>query len=356
MRISLPFPRIILFAGWWTALTGAVLPMPAGGAAAASSAIVRGQQGARLDSVARQAETQGFHGVVLVAKAGAEALLKGYGTANAAIGARYTPSTVVPIGSCVKDFTKVAIFQLVEAGKLKLSDRLSRFFPGVPADKRAITVGQVLEHRAGFPSAVGPDEEPLTKEELLRRLFAWPLEFPPGTSESYSNAGYSLLAALVERVTGESFDGYLYRAILQPLGLRETGLLRPRFAPARLAHAYRWGEDRGTMLDLPQKVESQGWALRGNGGYLSTVRDMLRFYRAVHGPVLLRDGAHRNRVLSLQDRKALAGSDGVSYFIFANFPREGVEIVVASNHAEWQGDKLVSMLLPALGIKSRRAR
>ncbi len=309
---------------------------------------------ARLDSIARAAEAGGFSGVVLVHREGREILARGYGLANRATGARFTPRTVVPIGSNVKDFTRLAVFRLVEAGTLRLDDSLATFFPDVPADKRGITVDQLLEHRAGLPLGVAPDSEPLTKDAFLARLWAKPLIAAPGTTERYSNAGYSLLAAIVESRTGEAFDDHVARTILTPLGLTETGLLRPRFDPARLSHGYEAGRDLGTMLDRPHDASGHLWSLRGNGGYLATAADQLAYFHAVGGGALLREPAHRARVFAADQPTVLAGSDLVSAFLFANFPREGVELVLASNQAEYRAMQLLEAFEPALGLPPRR--
>ncbi len=305
---------------------------------------------ARLDSIARAAEGRGFSGVVVVHRSGKELLARGYGLANRETGARFTPQTVVPIGSNVKEFTKLAIFQLVEARRLRLSDSLATFFPAVPTDKRDITVDQLLEHAAGLPLGVAPDEEPLIKAEFLSRLWARPLGSRPGTEERYSNAGFSLLAAIVEKVTGEAFDDYVARAILGPLGLKETGLRRPAFDPARLAHGYVGGRDHGTMLDQPHDATGMLWSLRGNGGYLATAADQLAFFRAIGGGALLREPAHRARLFDASGAGVFAGSDLVGAFLFGNFPREGYEIVLASNQAEFTAMTLLEEFGPVLGL------
>jgi CubicO group peptidase (beta-lactamase class C family) len=321
---------------------------PEGGGPAA------GDLGARLDAVAKAAVGEGFNGVVLVAKGGEEIFAKGYGLANVKAGTPFTPDTLVQIGSNVKDFTKVAIFQLVEAGKLSLDDPIVEFFPDAPADKRSITIDQLLDHRSGLPIGFVPDRTLLSRDEFLRRLWTASLEFAPGSSERYSNAGYSVLAAVIEKVTGESYDDYVARAILRPAGLRETGYLKPRFDPARLAHGYDGGEDQGTMLDMPHYPEGHGWALRGNGGYLATARDQLRFFRTIGRGELLREPAHRARVFPQDGPVVLAGSDNVCFFLFASYPHEGIELVVASNRAEFPGAKLLERIEPLLGVGGPR--
>jgi len=187
---------------------------------------------ARLDSIAQAAAGQGFSGILVVHRGGKEVLSRGYGLANRATGARFTPQTVVPIGSNVKDFTKAAILALVEGGKLRLADSLGTFFPGAPGDKRGITVDQLLEHRAGLPLGVGQDEVPLTKDEILARVWARPLGSRPGTEERYSNAGFSLRAANVEAVNGEAFGYPVARNTSSPLRPADTGAAPPEVVPA----------------------------------------------------------------------------------------------------------------------------
>ena len=316
----------------------------------AQEPIIEGPRGRILDSVTTLAQSAGFHGVVLVAQNGRPQLLKGYGIANEGRRIPFRPNTVVQIGSNVKDFTKTAVLQMVEAGRLSLLDTLGRFFPSAPADKRAITVEQLLEHQAGFPPGIGPDEEVLPLDTFLARLFARPLEFTPGTARRYSNCGYSVLAAIVQQLTGRAFDAHLDTAIFQPAGMRETGLLLPRFARDRLAHGYAGAEDRGTMLDKPHDAAGHYWNLRGNGGLISTASDMMRFYQVLRGNTLLKDPAHREMVLSTRAPSVLAGSDGVCFFLYAYSPLDNVELIIASNHAEYRAPRLQDELVAALGI------
>jgi CubicO group peptidase (beta-lactamase class C family) len=313
--------------------------------------LVRGDDGRRLDSVMRRVEAQGFHGNVLVARRGEPLLLAGYGIANHATGGRYTPATLVQIGSNVKDFTATAIHQLAERGRLRITDSLHRYFDSLPSDKRAITIRHLLEHRAGLPLGVALDQQPLSRDDMLRRFRGLALSAEPGAREGYSNLGYSLLAAIVERVAGRPFEAYLAEQVFAPAGMMETGLALPDFDTARVARGYAGGVDRGTVLDLPRDNDGQHlWSLRGNGGMLSTLGDMHRFYRTLRGSALLRDPAHRRAVLPLDEPGVWAGSDRVSYFAYASFPGRELEILLASNHQEYSGSRVLRELESALGL------
>ena len=151
-------------------------------------------------------------------------------------------------GRACSRFEPVRHFRAAE-GRLSLSDTLGRFFPDAPADKRGITVRQLLNHRAGFPQHIGPDSEVIALAPYLARAFAQPLAFTPGSGEQYSNTGYSILAAIIQQITGRSFDEVVTARVFQPAGMSESGYLLPRFDPRRLARGYSGGQDLGTMLD-----------------------------------------------------------------------------------------------------------
>lgn len=295
-----------------------------------------GAQGiqSQLDSVMRVAEHNGFSGVVRVEKEGATLLARGYGAANRDAKIPFTAATVVQIGSNTKDFTAVAVLQLVEAGKVKLTDSIGKYFSGAPSDKRNITIAQLLDHRAGFPLGIGGDFEEVSRSQLISRAMATPLLFAPGARESYSNTGFSLLAAIIEQVSGKTYDVYVRDAILAPLGLRRTGFLLPGFKESELAHGYQpGGTDQGTMLAKPHATDGPYWNLRGNGGMLSIVEDMHTFYKVLFDGDILMKPATRALRFHPAEPVGLAGSDGVNFFLYDRFPRMRVEIIIASTNA-----------------------
>jgi len=317
--------------------------------AAALAGVARAQDATRADSALRALEGQGMSAVVLIAKNGSVILNKGYGLANRSRRTPMSPSTVVQIGSNTKDFTAVAILQLSDQGKLRLTDSLGRFFADVPADKRGITVRQLLNHRAGFPLKLGADWDVVTRDEFLERAMATPLLFTPGDSMSYSNPGYSLLAGIIEKVSGMSYDDYVASHIAKPAGLTETGYLLPKFDLARLAHGYRNGEDTGTFLERPHASDGVYWNLRGNGGMLSTVGDMLKFYHALFETDVLLKPATRNLRFDPQEPRVMAGSDGVSFFLYNREPQSGLEVIVATNSTDMQGPRVRAAIDRAIG-------
>jgi len=316
--------------------------------------------GAQLDSALRAAAQRGFSGVVRVQRGDALLLRKGYGLANRDSRIPFNDGTVIQIGSNTKDFTLVTLLRLQQRGRLSLGDSLGKHFPAAPADKRGITLQQIVEHRGGFPIGLGGDFERLTRDELLQRAFAAPLRAQPGTREIYSNTGYAILAAVIEQVTGRSYDAHVRDDVLVPLGLENTGYLLPRFDPDRIAHGYANGEDRGNTLLKPHAADGPYWNLRGNGGMLSTVEDMHAFYRALFDGERLLPLHARGGRFDPTEPVGLAGSDLVHFFLFERLPREGIEIIIASNSAEAPApmarDAIALLLkLPSTGARESRA-
>lgn len=325
-----------------TALTLSILAAP----------MARGQAiAAQLDSAMRVAERAGFSGVVRIEREGSVLLEKGYGLANRARKIPFTAATVVQIGSNTKDFTAVAILQLQERGKLSMGDSLAKYYPAAPADKRVITIAQLMNHRAGFPLGVGGDFEPLQRAPFLERAMKTPLLFAPGAKEAYSNTGFSILAAIIEQVSGMTYDAYVQQNILAPIDLRHTGLLLPGFKPDELAHGYlAAGSDAGTMLAKPHDSDGPYWNLRGNGGMLSTVSDMHAFYKELFEGTKLMKPETRAVRFNPSEPIGLAGSDNVNFFLYERFPRMRVEIIIASTTVTAKAPAIRRELGKVLGL------
>lgn len=207
---------------------------------------------------------------------------KGYGVLTEG-GAPIPADAVFPIGSVSKQFTAAAILQLAERRKLSLDDPISKFFPAVPADKAAITVQQLLAHNSGLPRNVHPFQELHTREETLGLIFAAAMGTSPGKHHSYSNAGYMLLARIVEIASGMRFDRYLERNLFRPAGLTMTGFPGPRFRGVPMPRGYDRPKYDEVYSGTPMDEANAGkdWYNWGPGGLLSTVSDLLRWQRAL---------------------------------------------------------------------------
>src|SRR5215208_347321 len=212
-----------------------------------SSAIVHGAAGARMDRYLEAAQHFGFSGAVLVADREGIVLRKGYGQADA--NRRISPEMLFDMGSMAKQFTAAAVLLLESEGKLSVNDRLSRFFPNVPPDKRDITLHQMLTHTAGLVSDVADDYDQISADSGLRALFAEPLVSLPGQAFNYSNAAYATLATLIERLTGKSYDAFMAERIYGPAGMTHTGYRIPNLDSSLVAHTYTPPVDHGTPAE-----------------------------------------------------------------------------------------------------------
>lgn len=181
-----------------------------------SAPVVNGEVAKNLDDYLSGIEKDGFAGAILLVKGDSILLRKGYGFADCQQKRRITADMVFDLGSITKTVTAVSILKLQAEGKLQVGDPISRFFDDVPPDKSAITVMQLLRHASGLQDSFGMDEDIVTKEWLVSRALGSALLFKPGEKEIYSNVGYSLLGAIIEKVSGQSYEAYVNEHVLIP--------------------------------------------------------------------------------------------------------------------------------------------
>ena len=241
----------------------------------------------KIETYLQKAAANGYHGSVLVAKQGQVLVDKGYGLADRESQRPETPETVFSTGSITKQFTAAAIMKLEAMGKLAVSDRLSKYFPEAPADKKDITLHQLLTHSAGFRGALGDDYDPVGAADFMKLAFQSELSFPPGDGYDYSNVGYSILGIILEQVSGQNYETFLREKLWLPAGMNHTGYQAPGFKKEQLATGYRNGERWGTALDHTWAEDGPGWHLRANGGVLSTTGDMFKWYKALSNNTVL---------------------------------------------------------------------
>ncbi|NGO73912.1 serine hydrolase domain-containing protein, partial [Streptomyces boncukensis] len=237
-------------------------------------------------------------GTVVAARGGDLVHCAGFGLADRAAGTPADCDTVYDVMSVTKQFTAAAVLKLETQGRLRVTDRIGRFLGPVPRDKRRITLHQLLTHTAGLTEGLGDDYDPVSRGELVDGVLKSRLRSAPGTEFHYSNAGYSLLAAVIEKASGRSYERYLSANLFAPAGMTRTGYVLPDFdrdrGRDRIAVEYDGdGRARGRPLDHPWAADGPYWNLRGNGGMLSTGRDMFRWHRALSGALVLPPRAKR---------------------------------------------------------------
>lgn len=245
---------------------------------------------------------------------------EGWGLADRAEQIDADCDTVYDIGSITKQFTAAAIVKLQMMGRLRVRERIGRFLDGVPRDKRAITVEELLTHTSGLVGALGDDYERLSRAGLVRRAMASDLRSAPGTTYHYSNVGYSLLAVIIEKVSGDGYEEFLSEHLFEPAGMTSTGYVLPVRVPADLAVEYdEDGHAHGRPDEHPWAADGPYWNLRGNGGLLSTARDMYRWYVALRGVSVL-DRAAKGALFRARVREGDADSWYAYGWVVLNTP------------------------------------
>jgi CubicO group peptidase (beta-lactamase class C family) len=335
-------------------------PRPAPDALARRQVV--GALGRRLDALLARFAAYGFSGTVLVAKDGRVVLLEGYGLADAERGLRNTAATRFEMNSMTKMFTGAAILQLAAQGRLRPSDTVEQRLGGFPPDKQGATIEQLAMHTSGL-IVEGTDLAGESRAAFVRDVRQTPRESAPGEKYRYTNAGFSLLAAIVETASGESYEAYLRAHLFAPAGMR-TAVFRdevPAGDPS-FAHGYI-----GTPAGLePGPPNPYVWGTRGAGGVWSTVGDMYRWLVALEEGRILPEPQWR--ILTAPPRppaqeafgwhvettpegrpriqKGGGSDDFASHLLF--YPRERLVVVWATNNLRQRWRRTLNQALPAL--------
>ncbi len=170
-----------------------------------------------------------FSGVVLITKDTKPVYFKAFGMADFETKKENTTDTKFDIGSINKDFTAVAILQLAEKGLLNLDDKIGKYLNQFPKDVlEKVTIRQLLTHTSGFgdyfmiPGVIPKLPELTTVDKIIATFKEEPLLFEPGTDRQYSNAGFAVLGAVIENISGTNYFDYVDKNILAPLKMNNT--------------------------------------------------------------------------------------------------------------------------------------
>lgn len=256
-------------------------------ATAKKDGVVTGKLGEQMDKYFSTISQLGFSGSVLIAQNGEVILQRGYGYADSSRSVAVTTETVFDIGSITKQFTAAAIMKLEMQGKLDTNDLMSKYLPDVPEDKKSVTLHHLLTHTAGLSAYSGEDYETSPRDETVKRILSSKLQSEPGKEYSYSNSGFSLLAAIVERVSGEAWEAFVHKNLFEPAGMQMTGYRLAKWNKQQLARGYNGEKDTGTPLDHNWAASGPYWNLFGNGGILSTPGDLYKWAQALKGEKIL---------------------------------------------------------------------
>jgi len=239
-----------------------------------------------------------FNGSILVAEKGKVVYEKGLGLANMEWSIPNQPDTKFRIGSITKQFTATLILQLVEEGKLKLDGKITDYLTDYRKDTGdRVTIHHLLNHTSGIPSYTSrPDfrtaimRNPYKVEDFVKQLTSGDLEFEPGSKFVYNNSGYVLLGAIIEKVTGKSYETVLTERILKPLGMTNSGY--DSTSPLMPKRASGYQKRPSGYVNAPYLDMSLPYAA---GSIYSTVEDLYKWDQALH----------EGKILSAESRKLM---------------------------------------------------
>jgi serine beta-lactamase-like protein LACTB len=271
---------------------------------------------------------------VLVMKDGATIVNRGYGLANVELHVPMQPGQVFNAASVGKQFTAAAILTLAEAGKLKLTDRLSAFFPDAPRSWDGITVAHLLQHTSGIPNLfldAGFRQQAFeahTPAQLLAAAATKPLLAPPGSGFAYASVNYTLLAMIVEQRSGEPYQDYVARRFFGPLGMRDTHFISNDSLIDAMATPY----EEGPRLAV-RWHSTLGF---GGGGVATNNADLARWTLALQSGKVLQDASLQamNTALTLADGKRVPYGYGIRPHTLAGQPYLESNGDVQGFHAE----------------------
>ncbi len=309
----------------------------------------------KLNSYLNQLEENGFNGSVLIASQGTPLVVRGLGYADTEAGIKNTATTVFDIGSITKQFTGAAILKLEMQGKLSVDDAISKYLK-IPTHRNDISIHHLLTHSSGLPAAIGDDYEWISEDNFIRQAMTTKRLFEPGEAYEYSNVGYTLLAMIIEKVSGVSYEAYLFKNLWKPAGMYKTGYQVPDYSSGEIAVGYRNNNRWGTPVE---KWDRRGptWHLKGNGGILSTVEDMYKWHQALLENDILSDKAkakyYKKHIKEYEDGNsyygygwavfptsrnteliAHNGGNGIFFADFWRYLTENITLIIMTNSAK----------------------
>lgn len=226
---------------------------------------------------------------VLVSRNGQIIYKKAFGMANLELNTPMQVDNVFWIASIGKQFTAVAILQLMEQGKLNLQDEITKFIPDYPTQGNKITIEHLLTHTSGIHNFSGMDDPEkklaleCTPNEVIDFFKNLPMRFSPGTKWEYSNSGYFLLGYIIEKVTGKSYGGYLEENFFKPLGMTNSFYANDTRIIKNRVGTYSLG-DKGFENSKHRNITHVFSA----GAIQSTVEDFFKWHQAVHSYKLVK--------------------------------------------------------------------
>jgi D-alanyl-D-alanine carboxypeptidase len=295
--------------------------------AIAHPALTQSQTSDLAATIRDYAAQHNFNGTVLVERQGQQIYHNSFGVADRAFNVPAANDTEYRIASITKAFTAVLVLQLFEQGKLDLHATIRNYLPdytGEGADR--ITIHNLLDHTSGMQNidagltsydealktGIPHYQMPFTTDQLVSKFCSGKLVNEPGKVFDYNNGEYIILGKIIEKATGKPYDEVLKERILQPLGMKNTGMLYQHEIVKNLSSTYTTTDDGKTFVnDMPVYIEN--WYAAG--AMYSTTSDLLTFAHALFGGKLLKP--------ETLDLMLKPGLNDYGYSVWVGFPEFG---------------------------------
>jgi len=255
--------------------------------------------------------------VVLVAKKGDIIYKKAFGTANLELDVPMQPEMIFRIGSMTKQYTAIAILQLVEQGKISLQDSIQEFIKNFPYKGHTITIENLLTHTSGIkdyeqldahiPNAIRIE---FSAKQIIDSLASLPLDFVPSTKYNYSNSNYFILGYIIEKVSGKSYKDYLQENIFKPADLSNTYYDSPTQIITNRVSGYTKDSSKYWNVDYISMS-----LVYSAGALLSNVSDLLRWHQALYSYKLLKKETLEKAFTSFKLADGKLSEYGYGWFI-----------------------------------------
>lgn len=309
---------------------------------------------------------------VLVAKKGVVVYDKSFGSANLELQVPMNSDRVFKLGSITKQFTAVAILQLMEQGKIRLQDPIGNYITELPAATQSITIENLLTHTSGIKDYLQIDyQQPFMErkdfspKEVIDLFKTVPLEFEAGTKYKYSNSGYFLLGYIIEKVSGKSYASYINDHLLRPLALEQTYFDQGNRLIFNRADGYRKEGKEFKNADY--------WSMSiaySAGELLSNTHDLFKWHQGLYTykilkkesldkaftPFVLKDGTKVNygygfSIMDVNGIKSIGHGGSITGFVTNEmyYPQEDTFVCVLMNFENGEVEDL-SLEVAALAL------
>lgn len=261
-------------------------------------------------------------GVIIVTKDGEVIYREAFGMANMELSVIMKPEMVFNIGSLTKQFTAVSAMILVEKDQLSLSDYLEKYFPDFPGSDQ-IQIKHLLTHTSGIRDYIPIKEfhdqlrEDLTNNDVLEIVKKESLEFNPGEKFSYSNSNYALIGAIIEKITGKSYEQFILENVLKPLGLSNTQMINNTKIIPGLVDGYEF------INNEIRKARLMSWTyLHAAGGLCTNVDDLAKWNNSVFSGKLISYSSLNQCLTPQKLNNGESAGMGMGWFIGELYRRE----------------------------------